>query len=141
MGGGATLMIEYTFYISYYSEATLKITIRRDSGYYEAECRHPLQDKGGRDIPLGGSWFFFSGPNWDNTEMYVRGEGIRDLLDHIAEMFHRGSAFYFEEEGDDTYYWFRQHLYIAFVFGHLPARDMRIPVVEEATARKQSKDL
>jgi len=123
-------MNEYSFTISYYSEATLLITMRRDSDYYEAECRHPMTAQG-TPVPLGESWFFFSGPDWENERLYVRGTGIRDLLDHIAELFNRGAAFYFEEEGDDCYYWFRQHLYTAFVYGHLPSRDIRVPVVDE----------
>lgn len=123
-------MVEYSFTISYYSEATLLITMRRDSGYYEAECRHPMTaDPTYSDHALGESWFFFSGPDWSNERVFVRGASIRGVLDHVAELFNEGAGFYFEEQGDDTYYWFRQHLYIAFVFGHLPSRDIRIPVV------------
>jgi len=68
-------MNEYSFTISYYSEATLLITMRRDSDYYEAECRHPMTAQG-TPVPLGESWFFFSGPDWENERLYVRGTGI-----------------------------------------------------------------
>ncbi|AGM11434.1 hypothetical protein M199_gp232 [Halogranum tailed virus 1] len=125
-------MVEYTFYISYYSEASLRITIEEEAGYLVATCTHPMNDDsryGGVD--LGGSWYHFSGPNESKTHETFVDDTIPRLLDQIAEEMYRGSAFYFDEQGEFAKKWFREHLYIAFALGSLPSRDIRAEVADE----------
>lgn len=125
-------MSVYTFVIYYSREVRLEITILEDGNYYEANCRHPMTaNPTYSDLPLGESWFFYDGPDWERENELVRGSTIRNLLDHIANIFYQGTKAHFKGMGDDCRYWFRQHLYIAFVCGYLPSKDIRIPVIEE----------
>lgn len=129
-------MTEYTFTISYYSEATLEISVHEYGDGFEAICRHPMTADNDRfadtDLALGESWFFFSGPDMRESIIRFYEDDMRSLLDTIADEMWEGCAFYFEKTKEDAEYWFRHHLYIAFRFGHFYSKHsyIRIPVAD-----------
>lgn len=117
-------MTEYTFEISYYSEATLQITVTYlpSAGRLKATCSHPVSS-----LSLNGSWFFFSSKEWIGSTAIFEGDNITDLLDRIAREMYEGVVTFFGDD-EDTEFWFRQHLQIAFVLGYLPSKDLRVEV-------------
>lgn len=124
---------KYTFYISYFSEVSVQITMEYQSGLIKATCRHPLNEEKGKRVPLGASWFHFTGPHKQSTELVATGHTVRKVLDRLAEKLWKGVVWNFDNMSDrEMKEWFRQHLYTAFVFGQFTPywTHQRIEVVD-----------